>query len=117
MPFGKQQAAAPGVGLDNAQLAQFRALHRGFNAIRDRYFELVKEPLTVRITTGSKTEVKEAEAKREVKSAVGKAMNGADRNVDRLVLVHGAEFVADRDFGIAAHDNPMLGTVPVPLQR
>lgn len=75
MPFGKQQAAAPGVGLDNAQLAQFRALHRGFNAIRDRYFELVKEPLTVRITTGSKTEVKEAEAKREVKSAVGKAMN------------------------------------------
>lgn len=75
MPFGKQQAAAPGVGLDNAQLAQFRALHRGFNAIRDRYFELVKEPLTVRITTGSKTEVKEAEAKREVKSTVGKAMN------------------------------------------
>lgn len=75
MPFGKQQAAAPGIGLDNAQLAQFRALHRGFNAIRERYFELEKEPLTVRITTGSKTEVKEAEAKREVKSTVGKAMN------------------------------------------
>lgn len=75
LPFAKQKAAAPDVGLTDAERAQFTALNRGFNAIKDRYFDLVKEPLNIRISTGAKTEVKAAEPAREATSAIGKAMS------------------------------------------
>ena len=48
---------------------------------------------------------------------VGEAVDGADRDVDRLVLVHGLDVGADRDLGGAAHHHPVLGAMLVLLQR
>src|SRR5262249_33183375 len=47
----------------------------------------------------------------------GEAMHRADRDVDRLVLVHHAHLVADRDLGGAAHHHPVLGAMVMLLQR
>ena len=44
-------------------------------------------------------------------------VDAADRDIDGLVLVHRADLLADGDFGGAAHHDPMLGAVPVLLQR
>ncbi len=44
-------------------------------------------------------------------------MHAADRDIDRLVLVHRAHGVVDRHLGGAAHHDPMLGAVAVLLQR
>ena len=41
----------------------------------------------------------------------------ADRHIDRFIFVHHLHLVADRHPRGAAHDNPMLGSVMVQLQR
>src|SRR6267378_2006056 len=45
------------------------------------------------------------------------AMDGADRDIDGLVLVHRADLIAQRHHGCAAYHHPMLGTMMVLLQR
>jgi len=50
-------------------------------------------------------------------SRIGEAMHAADRDVDRLVLMDGADILADRDLGRAPDDDPMLGAVEMLLQR
>ena len=47
---------------------------------------------------------------------VGHAVNAADRQIDRLVLMHFAHRIVDRDLGGAVHDDPVLGAVAVFLQ-
>ena len=49
-------------------------------------------------------------------AVVGEAVHGTDRNIDSLILVHDALFLADGDFGGPAHHHPMFRAVPVFLQ-
>ena len=44
-------------------------------------------------------------------------MGGADRNIDRFVLVHELDKVVDRHPRRAAHHDPVLGTMVMSLQR
>ncbi len=44
-------------------------------------------------------------------------MDAADRNIDRLVLVHAAHVLVDGDLGRSVHHDPMLGAMKVLLQR
>src|SRR5579883_2553294 len=48
---------------------------------------------------------------------IGQPMQRPDRDIDRLVLVHGPDFLPDRDLGGAAHHHPVLGAVMMLLQR
>src|SRR5580704_10082114 len=51
------------------------------------------------------------------RAGIGKAMHTADRDIDRLVFMNGADFRSDGDFGRPAHHDPMFGTVEMLLQR
>src|SRR5215469_12755085 len=44
-------------------------------------------------------------------AGVFQPVHGADRDVDRLVLVHGLDEFVDGDARGAAHDDPVLGTM------
>src|SRR5260370_36244246 len=46
-----------------------------------------------------------------------KPVDRADRNVDRLVLVHGLDELIDGHPRSAAHDDPMFGAMVMLLQR
>src|SRR3982751_1116495 len=48
---------------------------------------------------------------------VGQAMDRANRNVDRLVLVHGFDLRSDGDLRGAAYHHPVFGPMMVLLQR
>jgi hypothetical protein len=47
---------------------------------------------------------------------VGHAVHASDRDVDRLVLVHGTDLITDCHLGRATHDNPVLGAMAMFLQ-
>src|SRR5262249_37616576 len=48
---------------------------------------------------------------------VGEAVNRADRDIGRLILVNDFLDLADRHFRRPAHHHPVLGAVEMPLQR
>src|SRR6185437_1621016 len=50
-------------------------------------------------------------------SLVREPVDAADRDEDRLILMHSPRILVDRDFRGAAHHDPVLGTVAVLLQR
>src|SRR5262249_62034037 len=50
-------------------------------------------------------------------AGIGKPMNAPDGDIARLVFVHGARVIADRDLSGPLHDDPMFRAVKVLLQR
>src|SRR5262249_49367960 len=50
-------------------------------------------------------------------AGIGEPMNAADRDIDRLVLVHAAHVVAESDLGRSCDHHPMFRPVEVLLQR
>src|SRR5208282_4537751 len=50
-------------------------------------------------------------------AGIGEPVTGADRQIDRFVLVYEVFIAVERDFGGAAHHDPVLGAVKVLLQR
>ena len=50
-------------------------------------------------------------------AGIGEPMDAADRDIDRFVLVHAADVVAERDLGGALDHHPVLGAMEVLLQR
>src|SRR5215469_10666328 len=47
---------------------------------------------------------------------ISQAVHRADRDVDRLVFVHHPDILADRHFGGAAHDDPVLSAMMMLLK-
>src|SRR5260370_37984812 len=50
-------------------------------------------------------------------AGIGETVIGADRQIDRLVLVHEPFGAVERHFGRAFHHDPMFGAVAVSLHR
>lgn len=44
-------------------------------------------------------------------------MHGAYGDIDGFIFVHGPDLVTDRHLGSPAHNDPVLSTVPMFLQR